>query len=229
MFKDKRIRPIFVCIVIVMLCMFFVGFFSAKNAYASSLNEIYTIEEIYDMYNVPVENRINPWDYGYSRLIILGYRHKLSGSRLEFICHNEQIDFSNIYNDETNDWIVKYDFSEPVKLIRYANGEIDGIYDVTTVDLGSEPFYEKIYENEYYHWFKIVYSSYNLYKPDGTVFFWATPPTILTRLVAEMKNQNQLQPLSQVVSLIPISLGLVVCFLALRKVWRMLKTLLYQA
>ena len=229
MIKDKRIRNILLYLVVILACVFFIGFSTAKNVYASTLNDIYTIEEIYDMYDVPEENRINPWDYGYSRLVILGYRHKVSGSCLEFICHNDAIDFSNIYNDKYNDWIVNYDFNEPVKLIRYANGEIDGIYDVTTVCLGREPFYEKVYENEYYHWYKIVYSSYNLYKPDGTVFFWATPPTTLFPIMAEMKNQNQLRPLSQVVYLVPISLGLVVFLLAFRKVWRVLKTISYQA
>ena len=60
MIKDKRIRNIFLYLVVVLVCVFIIGFFTAKNVYASELNEVYTIEEIYDMYDVPEENRINP-------------------------------------------------------------------------------------------------------------------------------------------------------------------------
>ena len=226
MIKDKKIRPIFVCIVIVMLCMFYVGFFSAKNVYASEMNEIYTIEEIYDMYNILEEDRVNPWEYGFERLIILAQKHP--SNSLILICHNEEIDFSNVY--EYADIDVYYDFNETVRVINYTNGGISSDFETSnlSIAIGKVPFYETIYDTNYMRR-KIIYSSYNLKKPDGTVFFWAAKPMVLSPIVEDMKNQNQLQPLAPMVSLIPICFGLVVSFLAFRKVWKLLKSISYQA
>jgi len=196
MIKDKKIRPIFVCIVIVMLCMFYVGFFSAKNVYASEMNEIYTIEEIYDMYNILEEDRVNPWEYGFERLVILAQKHP--SNSLILICHNEEIDFSNIY--EYADIDVYYDFNETVRVVNYTNGGVSSNFETSdlSIAIGKVPFYETIYDtNDIKR--RIIYSSYNLKKPDDTVFFWAAKPMTLPPIMEEMKNQNQLRPLSQVV------------------------------
>ena len=64
--------------------------------------------------------------------------------------------------------------------------------------------------------------------PEGSVFF-SPAQTILPQIVVRMKNQNQFQPLSQVISLIPIVVGLAVSFLALRKALQMLRELLQRA
>ena len=226
MLKDKKMRNILLYLIVVLACVFFMGFSVAKNAYASELNEIYTIEEIYDMYNILEDDRIDPWEYGFERLVILA--QKRPSNSLILICHNQEIDFSKIY--EYSDIDIYYDFNEAVRVVNYTNGGISSNFETTdlSIAIGKVPFYETIYDNNDIRR-KIIYSSYDLKKPDGTVFFWAAKPMILSPIMETMKTRNQLQPLAPMVSLIPISLGLVVSLLAFRKVWKALKTISYQA
>ena len=53
-----KYKPMYL-IIIILTVLLFVGYFNAKKAYASELNEVYTLEEIYDKYDIPEGSRLN--------------------------------------------------------------------------------------------------------------------------------------------------------------------------
>lgn len=225
MAKERNIKIIYLAIIIILVILLYFGYFR-RYAYASetSLNEVYTIEEIYNMYNIPEERRVNPKDYGYKR--ILGVVDTTFEGRLCFICYNQPFDFSNTYLVAED---VKYRFNEKVRLIEYelkyktllSNDE----YTELDFFIAEEPLNETTY-NENYYGRRIIYSSHDIYK-DGALFFSARK--MKTKMAPIMANLNLNPVMKEVVSLIPIGAGLVVSFLALRKGLKLLLRMLRQA
>lgn len=226
MVKEKSIRTIYLAIIVVLIILLFVGFFNVKNVYASELNEVYTIEEIYDMYNIPEAIRINPKEYGYERLLIVS---DTLDYRLLFICFNKPFDLNNI-NIIANQ--VKYPFTETVRCIEYNYQKsilnYNDEYNEPVLWVAEEPIYETTYDKNYLGR-RIIYSSHDIYKPDGTLFFSAVK--LKTRMAPIMRNltPEMKKVMAGVVSLIPIGTGLVVSFLGFRKVLRALLRMLRQA
>lgn len=228
MAKERSIKTIYLAIIIILIILLFVGFFNIKNAYASEtgLNDVYTIEEIYNMYEIPEAIRINPKEYGYERII--GVIDTLD-YRLYFICFNQPFDLNNI-NIVSNE--VRYTFNETVRLIDYNTQKkiLNSNAEYTELNLwiAEEPLYETTY-NEDFLGRRIIYSSHDIYKPDGTLFFSARK--MITRMAPIMANLSPElgKVMREVVSLIPIGAGLVVSFLGFRKGLRLLFRMLRQA
>lgn len=245
MIKDKRIRNILLYFIVVLACVFFIGFFTAKNAYAAN-NEIKSLSQIYEEYGVTSEVFRNPYDYGDNVLII--HRVNPSSDMLKIYVLSRPIEYNDFKFSSSG-----YNLYVNVPLLY----EISYVKDGDTVRIYSEKVYDTPYSYGYTIYaccgsledgiesirnqsplrtigsinttHNIIYSSFHLKDSGGTVFFSATIPTILSPIMGEMKNQNQLQPLAPMVSLIPIGLGLVVSLVAFRKVWKVLRTVSYQA
>lgn len=230
MANKKNIKTIYIAVFVFMLSLLLIGLFNVKKAYASGLNEIYTIEELFDMFNIPEEKRIDPWKYGYKRLIVTA--NNKGGNELNFICYNNEFKENNILMRPDLDPDVYYYFDERVRIISYYNGEISKSSEAVYLNyaIGTQPFYKTLYDKEF-KGRRIIYSSHNLYKSDGTLFFSATPQIPPTKLapVTRSLTPEMTKALGEVVSLIPIGVGLVVSFLALRKALRMLLQILRQA
>jgi len=228
MIKEKRIRNIYIFIFIIMLCVLFFSFFSVKTVYASVLNETFTVDELFDMFNIDEEERINPWDYGFERFIATTYNKSTLSEQLNFIFFNEEMDFNRISTEGTS---VYYTFDEDILVAEYVNGMFirDIGYDSPSKKaIGTVPFYDTIYDDEVAG-FKLIYSSHNLYRPDGTLFFSAAKKPRMLVPITKNLGPGMAKALGEVVSLIPIGVGLVVSFLALRKALRMLLQILRQA
>mgnify|MGYP000129397795 CR=1 FL=1 len=227
MAKERSIKIIYLAIIVILIILLFVGFFN-KNAYASDtgLNKVYTIEEIYNMCEIPEAIRVNPKDYGYQR--ILGIIDTLD-YRLYFICFNNPFDLSkiNVVSDA-----VRYNFEETVRFIEYDTRKkilnYNDEFDNFEYWIAQEPLNETTY-NEEFLGRRIIYSSHNIYNSDGTLFFSAVKMrTVMAPIMANL-NPEMGKVMKEVVSLIPIGAGLVVSFLGFRKGLRLLSRMLRRA
>lgn len=225
MVKEKSIKIIYLAVVLISIILLFVGCFSSKNAYASQKvpNKVYTIEEIYNMYNIPEEDRIYPDEYEYERLLIVS---DTSEYRLVLIFYNIPLDLSklNIVGNK-----VYYPFEETVLCIEYNYDKqrINYIeeYNQPNLWIGADPIYETTY-NEDFLGRRIIYSSHDIYKPDSTIFFSAHKiRTRMTTIMRELSPEMG-KVMKEVVLLIPIGVGLVISFLGFRKAYQMLSRIL---
>lgn len=227
MAKERNLKTMYLAIIIILIILLFVGFYRVRYAYASEtgLNKVYTINEIYDMYGIPEEIRVNPREYGYER--ILGVVDTLD-YRLYFICFNNPFDFNKTYTVVEQ---VKYRFDETVRFIEYDTNNkrlnYNDEFNEFEYWIATEPLNETTYDENYLGR-RIIYSSHDIYK-DGTLFFSARK--LNTRMAKIMANLSPElgKVMTEVVSLIPIGAGLVVSFLGFRKGLRLLLTMLRQA
>ena len=117
---------------------------------------MYTLEEIYDMYNI---SGLNLKEYGYKRTLITV---DTNNYYLYIVCFNKPFDLNNVYVKEGNSY---YLFDETVRYIRYSyssgamynNGETDNL----ELRIGNADFYVR---------HRIIYSSHNVYTPNGILF-----------------------------------------------------------
>lgn len=72
----------------------------------------------------------------------------------------------------------------------------------------------------------ILYSDNTVYNEDGTIFFTQAPLGALGKIMSKIPTTGIM---SQIVTILPLILVVVVSFLGLRKAWRLLSTQLHQA
>lgn len=222
MAKSKSIKPIYLVIIVILIILLFVGFYY-KNAYASELNEVYTIEEIYDLYNISEDIRVSPKEYGHERVLIVV---NTLDNKLTIVCFDNPFDLGNIISSSGQ---VKYIFEGTTRCIcyDYVRNMVDynDTFENPYIWIADEPIYETTYDKNH-SGSRIIYSSHDIYKPDGTLFFSARKMTRIARIVG---NLQMGMVMKEVVSLIPIAVGFLVSFLGFRKALALLRRLLHQA
>ena len=136
---------IYLVVVIIVIILLFLGYPGVKKAYASELNEVYTIEEIYDMYDISEDIRVNPKGYGYERVLIVV---STVSHTLDIVCFDEPFDLNNIYNSGYQGRQVRYLFDETIRYIQY-NYQDDELVineekDTYDMQVGEEPFMKQL-------------------------------------------------------------------------------------
>lgn len=211
--KSKAMRNIFLYIAIIMVCMFFLGFFTAKRAYAAEDDDIYS-----DVPAPPLESnetyflREHLSSSSYLRAYVFNVNDNVNNLGVPVYHINQNgkhlivLNAVKIYEWRNNTWVIhsthhsgfggvstnqdlKYINLDMLSVPIYTAKEIDGVFELT-----------------------------------GEVFFY--PASRLSRLMERVEMTGVME---QVVFLIPISLGLLVSLMGLRKALAMLLTMLKRA
>lgn len=220
--KSKALRNIIIYIVIIMTCMFFVGFFTAKKAYAAEFGipEQKFLENDYEYYFDFYNDSLMPYKAIYRVSDNNEQAGSIDGKRIYMITSENPLAVINDTNGVNiksyglTRWIyISFDdgFNNGVRYVDYPSGSSNYLFG---------------YDDPLYPYAGFIHSNHTIDDiTNDVVFFYPT----LTVLLPIMGRIPMNQVLIQVVLMMTISLGLVVSFLGLRKALAWLSTMLRKA
>lgn len=245
--KSKAMRNIFLYIAIIMACMFFLGFFTAKRVYASetdynkNINAIRSylsargVEETVIDDFIDTDYVINTFLTNNNYVVLTyideslfqitiddenikckyNYYTSVYGNR-----HEMRVDGWSTYNYRIEDGEIIEGTGQQYTVIKTIDGNLDKSL-LLDDDYPTSTETATIYYSSYDILFDDTWEDIGIYEDE--VFFFRT--TILYPIF----RQIPITVMEQVVFLIPISLGLVISLMGLRKALAWLSTMLKRA
>ncbi|MEM0174286.1 MAG: hypothetical protein QXI16_07260 [Sulfolobaceae archaeon] len=241
--KSKAIRNIIIYILIIMTCMFFIGFFSAKKAYAAedyynkNINAVRSYLLARELDESVIDNFLsrdsfistminNPYIVITHSLINNEFNITISESNI--ICRYDYFKNGELHNLEIFGKLTLNYAIEDNEIITYS-GQSYAVVKSISDSLDKSQLFNDDYPSSksiYYSSHDILYNNtfeyINIFEND--VFFLKT--TILSPIFRQIPMTGIM---GQILSVMMISLGLVVSLTGLHKVLEMLSTILRKA